>query len=84
MVACLTRLRDEEEAWPATMGHVALLLGRYDDAQAWLLRANRPRVALEMRRDLLQWEHALRLAKNVASDEVAVISREYAQQLEFL
>lgn len=36
-----------------------------------------------MRRDLLQWEQALQLARNLAPHQVPLISKEYAQQLEF-
>ena len=37
----------------------------------------------QMRRDLLQWEDALKLAKVLAPEEISYISREYGQQLEF-
>lgn len=36
-----------------------------------------------MRRDLLHWDQALQLAKTLASSEIPIISKEYAQQLEF-
>jgi WD repeat-containing protein 19 len=36
-----------------------------------------------MRRDLLQWEQALNLARKLAPDQIPYISREFAQQLEF-
>lgn len=36
-----------------------------------------------MRRDLLNWDQALELAKSLAPDQIPFISREYAQQLEF-
>ena len=36
-----------------------------------------------MRRDLLQWDSALQLAKALAPDQLPFISKEYAQQLEF-
>jgi len=36
-----------------------------------------------MRRDLMNWDTALQLARSLASDEIPFISREYAQQLEF-
>jgi len=36
-----------------------------------------------MRRDLMDWESALQLARSLAGDEIPAISREYAQQLEF-
>ena len=37
----------------------------------------------QMRRDLLHWDQALELAKNLAPEQIPYISREYAQQLEF-
>ena len=39
--------------------------------------------ALNMRRDLLQWDQALHLANKLAPEEIPYISKEYAQQLEF-
>ena len=42
-----------------------------------------PVAALEMRRDLLQWEMALQLANKLAPEQIPDISREYAHQLEF-
>jgi WD repeat-containing protein 19 len=53
------------------------------EAQRLFLSSSRPLTALEMRRDLLQWEQALTLAKTLAPDQLGTISREYAQQLEF-
>ena len=37
-----------------------------------------------MRRDLLHWDHALGLARSLAPDQIPYISKEYAQQLEFV
>lgn len=37
----------------------------------------------QMRRDLLDWDSALKLAKALAPDQIPYISKEYAQQLEF-
>ena len=37
-----------------------------------------------MQRDLLNWNQALNLAKTLAPDQVPYISREYANQLEFV
>ena len=42
-----------------------------------------PIEALNMRRDLLQWDQALHLANKLAPQEIPYISKEYAQQLEF-
>lgn len=40
--------------------------------------------SLQMRRDLLHWDKALSLATRLAVEEVPIISKEYAQQLEFM
>ena len=40
-------------------------------------------LVFQMRRDLLNWDQALELAKSLAPDQIPYISREYAQQLEF-
>eukprot|EP00163_Fabomonas_tropica_P013367 TRINITY_DN2487_c0_g1_i2.p1 TRINITY_DN2487_c0_g1~~TRINITY_DN2487_c0_g1_i2.p1 ORF type:complete len:1366 (-),score=364.25 TRINITY_DN2487_c0_g1_i2:113-4210(-) len=64
-------------------GHVALLLGDYQTAQTLFLQSPNPVAALDMRRDLLQWDSALQLAKTLAPEEIPFISRQYAQQLEF-
>ena len=64
-------------------GHVALVFDDYTSAQQLFLSSSRPVAALEMRRDLLHWEQALKLAKTLAPEQVPHISREFAQQLEF-
>lgn len=60
-----------------------MYLNEFDQAQQWFLKSTYPEAALEMRRDLLQWDQALQLAKKMAPDQIAYISKEYAQQLEF-
>ncbi|KAJ8943661.1 hypothetical protein NQ318_005663 [Aromia moschata] len=65
-------------------GYITMYLNNYDKAQEWFLGSSCPQVALEMRRDLLQWDQALQLAKKMAPEQIAMISREYAQQLEFI
>lgn len=65
-------------------GYIKMFLCDHDKAQEWFLSSSYPAAALEMRRDLLQWDHALQLAKKMAPEQVALISREYAQQLEFM
>ncbi|KNC55403.1 WD repeat protein 19 [Thecamonas trahens ATCC 50062] len=42
-----------------------------------------PKVALDMRRDLLHWDAALQLATTLAPNALPGICKEYAQQLEF-
>lgn len=37
-----------------------------------------------MRRDLLHWDKSLQLANRLAPDQIPFISKEYAQQLEFM
>lgn len=65
-------------------GYMAMFLGEFERAQSWFLNSSDPAAALEMRCDLLQWDQALQLAKRMAHDLVGYISREYAQQLEFM
>lgn len=82
MVLGLQKIQSIEEK-NLLAGHICLLLGEYTDAQKLFLSSSRPLAALEMRRDLLQWEQALTLAKTLAPNQIPLISREYAQQLEF-
>lgn len=65
-------------------GYMAMFVGDFDRAQSWFLNSSNPVAALEMRCDLLQWDQALNLAKRIAPEQMAYISREYAQQLEFM
>ncbi|XP_020625534.1 WD repeat-containing protein 19-like [Orbicella faveolata] len=60
-----------------------MFLEEYNTAQDLFLGSAFPLAALEMRRDLLHWDQALELAKNLAPEQIPYISREYAQQLEF-
>ncbi|KJH41945.1 hypothetical protein DICVIV_12075 [Dictyocaulus viviparus] len=64
--------------------HVAMLLGKYDQAEQLFLKSSLPIEALTMRRDLLDWSKALALAEQLSPSEIPFISREYAQQLEFM
>jgi hypothetical protein len=63
-------------------GSIMVLLADYSAAQEFFLASSAPQAALELRRDLLQWDQALQLANTLAPEEVPIISREYAQQLE--
>ncbi|CCW70847.1 unnamed protein product [Phytomonas sp. Hart1] len=65
------------------IGHISMIMGSFDDAQKSFLHSSQPLRALEMRRDLMHWEQALGLAKELAPGEIPVISKEYAQQLEY-
>jgi len=64
-------------------GHISLLFCNYFQAQELFLSSTYPVAALEMHRDLLHWDQALKLAHTLAPREVAEISLQYAQQLEF-
>ncbi|CAG0890762.1 unnamed protein product [Cyprideis torosa] len=64
-------------------GHFSMFCGDYDQAQEHYLKSSTPSAALEMRRDLLQWDNALQLASNLSPEQIPVIAKEYAQQLEF-
>ena len=82
MVLSLEKVRNVEEC-KLLAGYVAMFLEDFDLAQQWFLKSSKPEVALEMRRDLLQWDQALQLAKKMAPEQIPYISKEYAQQLEF-
>lgn len=64
-------------------GYCALLLGEVELAKTLFASSSNPKEALELCRDLLNYEQALALANNLAPDEVPYIAREYAQQLEY-
>ncbi|XP_071786835.1 WD repeat-containing protein 19-like isoform X1 [Asterias amurensis] len=64
-------------------GHLAMFQGDCNLAQDLFLASSRPITALEMRRDLLHWDQALKLAKTLSPGQIPYISKEYAQQLEF-
>ena len=82
MVWSLNEIKDTEDK-KLLSGHVAMILGDYNLAQNLYLQSGSPVEALNMRRDLLQWDQALHLANKLAPQEIPYISKEYAQQLEF-
>uniref|UniRef100_A0A0N5CG41 TPR_REGION domain-containing protein n=1 Tax=Strongyloides papillosus TaxID=174720 RepID=A0A0N5CG41_STREA len=63
---------------------LSLIIGEFDKAEELFLKSSTPLKALDMRRDLLHWEKALTLADRLAPNDVPIISKEYAQQLEFM
>ncbi|CAD6188191.1 unnamed protein product [Caenorhabditis auriculariae] len=83
MVAALEQVKFIEEK-NLLAAQVAVILGKYDEAEEIFLRSSKPREALNMRRDLLEWPKALLLAEKLASDEIPFISKEYAQELELM
>merc|ERR1719400_2949049 len=82
MVWSLNEIRTIEDK-KLLSGHVAMILGDYNLAANLYLQSGSPVEALNMRRDLLQWDQALHLANKLAPQEIPYISKEYAQQLEF-
>lgn len=67
-------------------GFCAILLNKTEVAQQLLVKSATTMnyyEALELCRDLLMWDQALTMAKQIAPQEVPSISLEYAQQLEF-
>lgn len=63
-------------------GHCAVLLNRQDDAKQLFAKSSQPLEALDLCRDLLQWEQAMALSNNLSQGQMPFIAREYAQQLE--
>jgi WD repeat-containing protein 19 len=82
MVMGLERIRHIEDK-NLLAGHIAMLFADYTQAQDLFLTSSRPATALEMRRDLLHWDQALKLARTLAKEQVPELSVQYAQQLEF-
>ena len=74
MVMSLIKLEGLEDAHLLS-GHLALIFDDHSAAQDHFLQSTRPLAALEMRRDLLHWEQALKLAKTLATEQVPLISR---------
>eukprot|EP01038_Epipyxis_sp_PR26KG_P006561 gene6561-9018_t len=64
-------------------GQISLLFSDYQRAQDLFLASSRPTAALDMRRDLLQWDQALKLAQILSANQIPDICVQYGQQLEF-
>ncbi|GBG32352.1 WD repeat-containing protein 19 [Hondaea fermentalgiana] len=82
MVMALERIKFVEDKH-LLAGHIAALFGDYSQAQELYLLSSAPNTALVMRKDLMHWEQALKIAETVAPHEIPHISVEYAKQLEF-
>lgn len=82
MVMALENCVDVEDRY-LLAGHVSLLFCDYARAQELFLASSRPIEALQMRRDLLQWDQALKLAQTLESSQIPDICIRYGQQLEF-
>ena len=74
MVWSLNEIKDTEDK-KLLSGHVAMILGDYNLAQNLYLQSGSPVEALNMRRDLLQWDQALHLANKLAPGEIPYISK---------
>ncbi|KAK0167381.1 hypothetical protein PV327_004788 [Microctonus hyperodae] len=83
MVWALQKLDNIEEL-ALLSGHICTFLEDYNQAEKFFLQSSQPVEALYLRRDLMQWEQALSLAQTLKPDEIPFISKEYAQQLEFI
>lgn len=64
-------------------GFCALLLGETDKAKTLFAKSVNPIEALNLCRDLLQWEQAIALAETLTPEQIPFIAKEYAHQLEF-
>lgn len=63
-------------------GHCAVLLNQQDEGKQLFSKSSNPLEALDLCRDLLQWEQAMALSNNLSKEQMPFIAREYAQQLE--
>ncbi|XP_059483099.1 WD repeat-containing protein 19 [Neocloeon triangulifer] len=82
MVCSIEAASEAEDRFEAA-GMAAISLGLYDLAEQAFLRSDRPTAALEMRSSLLQWPRALELATSLAQNQVPLLAKQFAQQLEF-
>ncbi|KAF5223304.1 putative intraflagellar transport protein F6 [Trypanosoma cruzi] len=82
LVLCLENIKHINEK-NLLIGHISMIMGFFKDAQSFFLRSSQPLCALQMRHDLMQWESALALARQMAPERVFILSKEYAQQLEY-
>lgn len=64
-------------------GFCAVLLNEIDEGKALFAKSGNPSEALELCRDLLQWDQAMALASTLAPDQLPYLAREYGAQLEF-
>ncbi len=83
MVFALNSIKHIEER-NLICGHVLVLLSKFDEAQVMFLASSCPIEALNMRRDLMHWDSAMKLAKGLDSTQLPYISLEYGKQLEFV
>ncbi|CAH8554914.1 unnamed protein product [Schistosoma margrebowiei] len=82
LILAVQRIQKIEDRY-LLAGYIAMILKEFDKAQELFLISSEPIAALEMRRDLLHWEDALQLARNLAPKEIPFICREYAIEMEY-
>lgn len=68
MVLTLEPLMHENEK-DLLIGHIAMILGKYDLAQEYYLKSSEPLNALDMRCDIQDWFIASSLTKNIAPEQ---------------
>ncbi|OAF70691.1 WD repeat-containing protein 19 [Intoshia linei] len=71
-----------EEEMKVLCGHIYQFNGKFNEAQNLFMNSSKPNLALQMRRNLLQWDEALRLAQTISPGSVELITLQYAQELE--
>ena len=81
MVHALERVAHVEDR-NLLAGYMCMIRGDYTSAQNLFLSSTYPVAALDMAMDLMQWEQALHLARNLAVDQVPAITAKLAQHLE--
>ncbi|CAH8497761.1 unnamed protein product [Schistosoma turkestanicum] len=81
LILAVQRLQKIEDRY-LLAGYISMILKEFDKAEELFLISSEPITALEMRRDLLHWEDALQLARNLAPKEIPFICREYAMEME--
>ncbi|CAF1303174.1 unnamed protein product [Rotaria sordida] len=82
MVMALEEIKHVEDK-SLVSAHFAALFGDYDLAQELFLKCGCPLEALNMRRDCMQFEAAMTLAKAYDLEQIPYISAAHAEQLEF-
>ena len=81
MVLTIQSLLHENEK-NLLIGHVAMMLGKYDLAQEFYIKSSEPLNALDMRCDIQDWFVASSLTKNIAPEQEPFISKRLATQTE--
>ena len=83
MVALIENINQYEDK-NILAGKIAMLFMDYDLAQQHFLSSTSPLMALQMRKDLRDWQEALKLSETLYPQVEADISIEYAKELQFL